>query len=102
MAFEDIKPKRRPDVTEPAADDDNFYETMPLMAAPHAIYRDDGYVSSDEELELARQRSRLIALVTLSLITIVSFGLIIAIGFGLASLNTATTPVTGSGSSLEL
>lgn len=79
------KPKNRPDKAA-----EEFYETMPMTASSHYVYRDDAPAQAEPNV-------RRTAIITLVLVAIVALavGLIIAKGLSLVQ-GEVGTPVTNS------
>ena len=103
MAYEDLKDaKPNHDMDDIRPSEFEFYETM--VMAPHAIYRDDDDTFLDDERrdELAKQRARLLGLVTIAVGLLVAVGLIVVIGLSLASINGSVGNTSSSSGSLEL
>jgi hypothetical protein len=92
----DIRPVRN---NQPA---NNFYETMPLTAMPHSLYRDDEPFEDTTANEQAELAGRLTALVTLAAVTVVVIALVLLIIYGFSALGDASSTASASSGSLEL
>jgi hypothetical protein len=102
MAYEDLKdaPVHDMDDIRPA----EFYESMPMYAQPHALYRDDAaYDEPEETTDNQEQRRQIIAMVVLAGALLVALALVLLVVYGLISLNGSAAGTSSlSTGSLEL
>ena len=82
--------------------DDQFYETMPMYAQPHSIYRDDeadneyeleaNKIERDRSAESMQLSTRLTALVALAVVVLLALALIVLAVYGLGIISDSAAP----------